>query len=423
MTKAMLNNLQQIESFTMRCGIAVLLSFVTLNVAKADTNDWLQFRGPGASSYQSQATPPTEFDAASGNNIQWKVDLPGRSVGGAIVVGDQVITTSSSGMDQRRIFATSVSSKTGEILWEQNIVARGRPFCHPYSANAAPTPASDGERIFAFFSSNDLIALNLKGEVVWYRSLASEFTKAGNDTGMSSSPLVIENTVIVQVECQGESFAAGLNTASGELLWKLGRPHQANWSSPAPWIRDGLDSMVVLTSGVDVKVVNARTGAELASLDRGASIISSALAQDDQLLLAEGGLSTYQWNPTTKQLDKLWQNNKLEPGNSSPITVGTSVIALKGGVLSVGDLRDGSLRYKTRLPDSGSIWSTPVVCKDHLYAFTDTGKCFVVAVGDKAATIVATNELGEMVLGSPAVSGNALFVRSSTKLWKIAATK
>ena len=408
---------------TMRYGIGLLLSFALLQHASAETSDWLQFRGPAASSHQLQATPPTQFDASSGNNIPWRVDLPGRSAGGAIAVDGQVIATSSSGMDQRRIFITSVSAKTGETLWEQNLVARGRPFCHPYSANAAPTPASDGQRIFAFYSSNDLVDLNLKGEVVWYRSLGSEFPKAGNDTGMSSSPLVIEDTVVVQIECQGESFAAGLDTKSGELLWKIERPHQANWSSPAPWFRPGAESMVVLTSGVDVTVVNARSGAKLSTMDRGASTISSALAVDDRLFIAADGLTAYQWNTTTNKLDKLWQSNKLEPGNSSPIVVGATVVTLKSGVLTVADAQDGSIRYKTRLPDSGSIWSTPVICKDHLYVFTDTGRCFVVAIGEKSAEIIATNELGEMVLGSPAVSDDALFVRSNTKLWKIANTQ
>ncbi len=404
----------------MRYGLGLLLSVIPLQYASSETSQWLQFRGPAASSHQPQASPPIQFDAASGKNVSWQVDLPGRSAGGAIAVDGQVIATSSSGMDQRRIFISSVSSKTGEILWEQNIVARGRPFCHPYSANAAPTPASDGERIFAFYSSNDLVALNLKGEVVWYRSLGSEFPKAGNDTGMSSSPLVIDDTLVVQVECQGDSFAAGIDTKSGELLWKIERPHQANWSSPAPWVRQGSESMVVLTSGVDVKVVNARSGVTLATLDKGASTISSALAIDDRLYVAADGMTAYQWNATTNKLDKLWQSNKLEPGNSSPIVFGATVVALKGGVLTVADAQDGSIRYKTRLPDSGSIWSTPVVCKDNLYVFTDTGRCFVLTIGEKSAEIVATNELGEMVLGSPAVSDDSLLVRSNTKLWKIA---
>ena len=96
------------------------------------------------------------------------------------------------------------------------------------------------------------------------------------------------------------------------------------------------------------------------------------------------------------------------------------MVLVKTGVLTVGDLADGTLRYKLRLPDAGSIWSTPVVCGNRLYVFTDKGKCFVVQLGKTSGEVVATNEIDDTILGSPAVSGNALFVRGDRSLWKIA---
>jgi len=173
--------------------------------AHAEKN-WLQFRGSNFNPVVSDAKLPIEFGGDENKNIAWRTEIPGRSVGGVIVVGDQVITTTSTGMDQRRIQLLSYSSKDGKQLWEQEFVARGRPFCHPTSANAAPTPASDGENIYAFFSSNDLACVNKRGELLWYRSLASDFPKAGNDTGMSSSPVIVDGVCVVQVECQGALF-------------------------------------------------------------------------------------------------------------------------------------------------------------------------------------------------------------------------
>jgi outer membrane protein assembly factor BamB len=103
---------------------------------------------------------------------------------------------------------------------------------HPSSANAAPTPASDGHAIFAFFSSNDLVALDLDGNLLWYRGLAFDYPTAGNDVGMSSSPAVVDGVVVAQVENQGESFAAGLDAQTGVTRWKIPRPHAASWASP-----------------------------------------------------------------------------------------------------------------------------------------------------------------------------------------------
>ena len=100
------------------------------------------------------------------------------------------------------------------------------------TAVAAPTPASDGQRVFAYFSSNDLVALDIEGNLLWTRGLTLEHPQSGNDVGLASSPLVAGDTVIVQVECQGDSFAAGFAVDSGVERWRIARPSRGNWSSP-----------------------------------------------------------------------------------------------------------------------------------------------------------------------------------------------
>ncbi len=61
-------------------------------------------------------------------------------------------------------------------------------------------------------------------EIFYDRALAVDYPKAGNDVGMSSSPVVADGVVLVQIECQGDSFAAGLDAESGETLWRINRP-------------------------------------------------------------------------------------------------------------------------------------------------------------------------------------------------------
>ena len=117
---------------------------------------------------------------------------------------------------------------------------------------------------------------------------------------------------------------------------------------------------------------------------------------------------------------KLWDNNKLSSNACSPLVVGKSVYTISRTVLACGDLFTGESKWQTRLADAKSIWSSPVVAANNLYVFSDDGRCFVVELGDKEGKVVATNELGEAVLGSPAVSGNAMYVRGVSSLWKIA---
>ena len=137
-----------------RCALA--FGFAPAVFATSLQADWPQFRGPNAGSVSLDSKLPTKFGGESNANVAWQTKLPGRSVGGAIVIGDHVITTSSSGMDQRRLHLISVNDKDGSIRWQQEFVARGRTNCHPTSAIAAPTPVSDGKYVYAFYSSNDL---------------------------------------------------------------------------------------------------------------------------------------------------------------------------------------------------------------------------------------------------------------------------
>ncbi len=133
---------------------------------------------------------------------------------------------------QDRLHVLSFDAATGQLQWERQFQATGRTGCHEKMCVATPTPASDGERIFAFYSSNDLICTDLAGNLQWYRGLGAEFPNASNSLGMSSSPIVIGSTVIAQVESDAEAFAIGVDTISGETKWKIDRPRKANWTSP-----------------------------------------------------------------------------------------------------------------------------------------------------------------------------------------------
>ncbi len=405
-------------------GLAICLSlcFSSSRLMAADKSgsDWLQFRGPKAGSVVSHASLPTKFGGEDNSNIAWKVPLPGRSVCGPIVIGDQVVTTSSDGIDQRRIHLISVGKDSGKILWHQEFVARGRPFCHPTSANAAPTPASDGRRVYALYSSNDLVCVDLQGDLVWYRSLSSAFPKAANDVGMSSSPIVMDGAVIVQVECQGDSFVAGLDADTGKVLWKRERPKAANWSSPTPVTLPNGEAIVVIQSMMDLTALSPKTGEVRWKIDARCSTIPSSLAIDNRLIVPINGMTAYDLSSAGSEPSMLWENTKLGSQACSPLVMADQLFTVKSSVLACADIYSGELKWQMRLPDANQIWSSPVVANNHLYLFTLEGKCFVVKIDGTEGTIVNVNALGEEVLGSPAISQNAMFVRGVSHLWKIA---
>lgn len=386
--------------------------------------DWPAFRGVGGNAVVPEAKLPTEFGGESNQAVAWKTRLPGRSVGGPVVIGNKVITNSAGGVDAKRLTISCLDTTSGKLLWEQAFRATGRTFYYPTSSNAAPSPCSDGERVYTFYSSNDLICLDLEGNLVWYRGLAYDFPKAGNDIGMSSSPTIAGGAVVVQVECQGESFAMGLDRLTGKTLWKLERPTQANWASPVTVKLPGGKEAVVLQCSESLMLVEPNSGERIWEMELGCQTIPSCTYVGSNLLVPSGkGLAVLDLGDGAGAPKTLWTNNKVNPGSGSALAREGVIYALNGSVLVTADLLSGEEGWKLRLPDAGQLWATPVIAGDMLYAFTQDGNCFVVKLPsdkDGKGEVVARNTLGEAVYGTPAISGNALYVRSYDHLWKIA---
>jgi outer membrane protein assembly factor BamB len=396
----------------------LMLSTGLLLSGQSQAEDWLQFRGPYVGGASNKASLPGKFDGESGENIAWKVSIPGRSVGGAIVVGDQVITTTSDGLEQRRIRLLSYDATSGKPRWEQQLVARGRPYCHPTSANAAPTPASDGKHVVAFFSSNDIACTDLQGNLLWYRSLASDFPKAGNDVGMSASPTIVDGVVVVQVECQGDSFALGMNVSDGTTVWKKERPRKANWASPTSVALPSGKNAVVMQSSENLVAVNPADGKELWKIDMGCSTTPSSTVSNGRLIVPSGGLTALDLSSAGAP-SKLWFENKLNSTACSPLVDNDKVYVVNRTILVCGDLFTGKVLWQLRIPDANQIWSSPVIANKRLYLFSMDGSCAVVSLDGEEGKIESVNKLGDEVLGSPAIAGNAMFVRGAQNLWKI----
>ncbi len=396
----------------------LMLSTGLLLSGQSQAEDWPQFRGPYVGGASNKASLPGKFDGESGENIAWKVSIPGRSVGGAIVVGDQVITTTSDGLEKRRIRLLSYDATSGKPRWEQQLVARGRPYCHPTSANAAPTPASDGKHVVAFFSSNDIACTDLQGNLLWYRSLASDFPKAGNDVGMSASPTIVDGVVVVQVECQGDSFALGMNVSDGTTVWKKERPRKANWASPTSVALPSGKNAVVMQSSENLVAVNPADGKELWKIDMGCSTTPSSTVSNGRLIVPSGGLTALDLSSAGAP-SKLWFENKLNSTACSPLVDNDKIYVVNRTILVCGDLFTGKVLWQLRIPDANQIWSSPVIANKRLYLFSMDGSCAVVSLDGEEGKIESVNKLGDEVLGSPAIAGNAMFVRGAQNLWKI----
>ena len=391
--------------------LALALTIVVVSCG----SDWTQFRGNDNTSVSHETNLPTAFDGTK--NLAWKTPLPGRGPSSPIVVGGRVIITCSSGANHDRLHVLCFDAAEGKLLWHQRLWATGHTIRHPFGDVAAPTPASDGKLIFAFFSSNDLACFDLEGNMKWFRGLAYDYPTARNDVGMSSSPLVVGDTVVVQVENQGESFAAGIDVETGKTRWRNKRERDAMWSSPV-LLRGNTpkEDLVLMQSRSKLTANDPKTGRRIWQFEAPCHTIASATTDDGYVYLPAGGLHKLQPDAKTGRVKLLWKESRLRSGDSSPIVHdGRAYVIKPPGILVCGDAADGTVLWQLRL--QGPFWATPVLADGKLYCVSHRGLVQVVKPGSKS-TLLKTGKLEEGILASPAVADGAIYFRSDRYLWK-----
>ena len=388
---------------------------VCVTAGSTDAGNWTQFRGPKGMSVVTDRLPAELKES----NVKWKTDLPGRGLSSPIVVRDKVFLSAASGPDQSRLHVICLDSKSGGKLWERQFWATGRTMTHEKTCVAAPTPVSDGRRLYVLFSSNDLLCLDLDGNLVWLRGLTVDYPNASNSLGMASSPVVADGVLVVQVENDSESFAAGINVNTGENLWKLDRPKAANWTSPIAIERDGRE-LAILQSSAGIHAVAPRSGKEVWYFGGGASTIpSSTFGPDGVLYVPANGITALQPGSSTKDVKELWVSGQLKPGTSSPVIVRDRIYTVNSsGVLTCGAIKDGKRLWQIRM-EGKKFSATPIASGERLYCVNEDGLLQIIDCSGDEGKVTSSLALGEVVLGTPSVAGDAIYVRSDGHVWKI----
>ena len=223
----------------LRFGLSARLLVVFLLVIPAAAADWPMFRGPNGSGVSETARPPV--DPGAEGALLWKIAAPaGKS--SPIVVGDRIFLTAWEG-DQRLILCLNRS--TGRELWRRSISVSREEGRHDYNDPASPSPVSDGEAVYAFFSEYGLTAYSVDGNPLW----TTELGPFEAVHGMAASPIVAGDKVVLLADQNENSYLAAFAKSDGELLWKQGRLDLGGgFATPVVYKVDGSPARV-LTSG------------------------------------------------------------------------------------------------------------------------------------------------------------------------------
>ncbi len=381
--------------------------------------DWPQFRGPDSTGVAADATIPAQ------PKIDWSKPLPGRGLSSPIVIGGKVFVTCSSGPKQERLHLICFDAANGSTLWERQLLATGRTMSHPKTAVAASTPCSDGRRIFALWSCNDLAAFDLAGNLLWVRGLTADYPNASNSLGMASSPIVIGETVVAMIENDSESCTIGLDASTGRNIWKLDRPKAANWTSPLAWRADAkTPPIALLQSSKGILAVDPGTGSRLWDYTEGASTTSSSVIAAGVIYAPSNGITALTPQASGAAPAQLWRSKQLNPATISPLVLDGRLLSVNGaGVITTADVKTGDVGWKLRL--AGPFSSSPVGAGQRLLMVNEKGLVQIVDISAPEGAVLGQlqlplkEEAKETILCTPALSGRQAYVRSDSTLWRL----
>jgi outer membrane protein assembly factor BamB len=378
-------------------------------------SDWSQFRGPNANGVTEEKNLPLEWSKTKG--VAWKMPLPGRGPSSPVIVGSRLYITCSSGTRDDRLHVLCFDTATGKQLWHRQLQATGSTSAHPKSSMAANTPVADDSGVYALFATGDLAAFDSDGTLRWYRSLVGDYPTITNQVGMAASPVLADGRLIVPMDNSGESFLAAIDTKYGKNIWKVERPREINWVTPI--VRTvGTKTEVLFAAPSGLAAYDAGTGDKRWSFKAGRGDIPTGVIDGDSIFLPVGGVSKFKIDEKGPAEKADWVVKEMQTGFPSPLVYGGKVFAVGAqGFVSCADAKTGKLLYKERL--KGGFSASPIGADGKVYCLNELGVCSVI---DAKATawddaVLATNDLGEATLGTPAISGGRIFIHTSKAIY------
>ncbi len=440
-----------------------LVAFVFwFNTAPATAQHWPSFRGPNGGGLGT-GDPPIKWDVAKGDSIKWKTRIPGLAHSSPIVWGDRVFITTAIPMAGPTAGDAELSTgwlggsgdsakedgewewrvlcldrTTGKVLWDQSAHMGIPKFKrHPKSSHANCTPVTDGKHVVALFASEGVFCYDLQGKLLWKKDLgplnAAPAGAPDLQWGHASSPIIHDGTLIVQCDVQGASFWAALDLKDGRERFRIERGDDPTWCTPT--VHQGKERTQVICNGFKkMASYNLSDGKELWTLHGGGDVpVPRPIVSEDLIFLTNGhgrkpvyairADAGGELTPSddTKPTGLAWWNKTRGSYMPTPILVDDVLfVADDNGVLTALDAVTGKEHFRERIPGGGkSTYSaSPVAASGRLYITSEDGQIDVVRAGKKYEHL-ASNQMTEICMATPAVSDGLLLVRGKNHLYCI----
>jgi outer membrane protein assembly factor BamB len=425
------------------CGLLLAAGF-TLQAAG---NDWPQFRGPTGNGISSSTNAPLTWGETT--NLKWKTPVHGKAWSSPIIAGDRIWLTTAT-EDGKELFVVSVDLATGKIVRDQKLFDVEKPqFCHPFNSYASPTPVIEGERLYVTFGTAGTACIGtLSGDVLWNR----RDIECNHFRGAGSSPIIHGELIFLNFDGSDHQFVVALNKKTGATAWQVprsidyrdldasGKPQVdgdyrkafatcqvIEWDGAALLLSQGSKALYAYNpaSGEEIWRLEERSnysGSTRPVFGNGLIYVPTGFSSGEIFAIRPGRkgdvLDARSTNSTPGvQLQVAWRTKRNVPKKPSLLLLNDLLFGVEdNGTATCWNALTGEPFWSEKI--GGHYSASPVAAAGRVYFFNEEGKSTVVAAA-RTFNRLAENQLGDGFMASPALSGNALILRSRTHLYRV----
>ena len=343
-------------------------------------------------------------------NTKWKRKL-GSGYSSVVVAGNRLVTMYTDGIDD---LVVCLNTDNGETIWQTktNPMFKGEngSFNGPLS-----TPVIHDNHVFALSAVGELYCMTLeKGKVVWSRNLPEETGGKKPLYGFVTSPIIFNDTLIVQVGAPKKSVYA-FDPTTGETRWTAG-DDIINSQTPSV-IKLGGKDIILAAGGKKLTGIDPADGTvvlEYVHQGGNGQAMMPVPIGDDQVLLTLDDRHSQSVKLRPQEANKIaaseqWQQTSIKNTYNIPVLTNGGVFAYSTRILTCVDPKTGRAFWKTRKPGDGFLVSVD----DHLIINTKKGSLHLAKASTSGYEEIANQDLfTDLVWSVPAYNNNAIYVRS-----------
>ncbi len=404
----------------------LLLTFSFADGAIA-SDDWPQFRGPTQQGWAESADLPTTWSETQ--NITWKTQIPGLGWSSPVILDKQIWMTTAT-HDGESLRAVCVDQDSGKITHDVEVFAETElEPKNSFNSYASPTPVVEPGRVYVTFGTYGSACLDTRTAIILWKN---DTLRLDHKEGPGSSPILWKNYFLLHCDGTDVQYLAALDKQTGRLAYRADRSYPLDslrpdirkaYSTPTVAMIDGKAELISLGSR-RVYGYDPMDGKELWHCDvPGFSNVPRPVVADGMVFVSTGFANAELWaiKPQGEVPDNtapvVWKWLRGAPLKPSILVVnGMVFFTSDSGIGRCLDEKTGNQLWQARIIAGCS--ASPIYANGLLYFFDEHGKTAVIRPGKKLDE-VSENQLDGRILASPAVSGNALFIRTDTSLYRI----